>query len=94
MEDPKDELMSRLAEITGADMTAIEKMAARTVAAVEAYQCEVALQAAERNEDIIRHVDALRAEGYTLRQISDELAARGCFSRNAPAPIEVHGSEL
>jgi len=40
------------------------------------------LRESEREQQVIQHVHALKAEGYTLRQISDELAARGVFSRN------------
>jgi len=40
------------------------------------------LRELEREQQVIQHVRALKAEGFTLRQISDELAARGVFSRN------------
>lgn len=40
------------------------------------------LRQEKREQEIIRHVRTLRDEGMSLRAISDELAARGVFSRN------------
>ena len=40
------------------------------------------LEAEANLQEIRKHVRALRREGVTLREISDELASRGVFTRN------------
>jgi len=40
------------------------------------------LSKSEREQEVVKHVRALRRDGYTLRAISDELSKRGVFSRN------------
>lgn len=78
----EENLKKNLEKIRDSKMTSIEKFAAQAIAIVEEYQREAAVCELEREQRIIQHVRALKAEGYTLRQISDELASRGVFSRN------------